>query len=257
MQITPYADINALIEILLSSIQRILGAKLVAFYLAGSLIIGDFDPNISDIDLVAALSSQIDDREFDALQEMHSAFAAQYKEWDNRIEVCYISVVALNTVRSRTSQIANISPGEPFHMRESSREWLSDWYLVRERGVTLFGPSPEEIIEPISKEEFIQTIKAHARAWGEWINDMHTQGGQAYAILTMCRALYTCTNGEQVSKKQAALWAQKALPEWSQLIENALLWRENQRNEQVDHTATFAETKRFVDFVRDMILTKS
>src|SRR5581483_90104 len=133
MQITPYADINALIEILLSSIQRILGAKLVAFYLAGSLIIGDFDPNISDIDLVAALSSQIDDREFDALQEMHSAFAAQYKEWDNRIEVCYISVVALNTVRSRTSQIANISPGEPFHMRESSREWLSDWYLVRER----------------------------------------------------------------------------------------------------------------------------
>jgi hypothetical protein len=138
-------------------------------------------------------------------------------------------------------------------MRESSREWLSDWYLVRERGVTLFGPSPQEIIEPISKEEFMQTIKAHVRRWGEWIDDMHTRNGQAYAILTLCRAYYTCKNGEQVSKKQAALWTQQALPQWSQLIQDALLWRGDRRNEQADHESTLAETKRFVDFVREQI----
>jgi Domain of unknown function (DUF4111) len=231
MQVTPYADINTLIEILLSSIQSILATKLVGLYLNGSLVIGDFDPHVSDIDLVAALSSDIDEREFEALQKMHTAFAQQHREWDGRIEVCYISVDALNAVRSRTSTIANISPGEPFHMRESSSEWLSDWYLVRERGVTLFGPSPQAIIEPISKDEFIQTIKAHAGAWGEWIYAMHTRNGQAYAILTVCRALYTCKYGEQ----------------------DALMWREDWRNEQVDHEATFAETKRFVDFVREQI----
>ncbi len=257
MQVTPYTDINALIELILSSLQHILGAKLIGLYLHGSLVIGDFDPGISDIDLVAALSMQIDEREFAALQTMHSDIVQQYREWDNRIEVCYISLAALNTVRSRTSQIANISPGEPLHMRESTREWLSNWYLVREKGAALFGPSPKEFIEPISKEEFIQAIKAHARAWGEWIHDMHTWKGHAYAILTMCRALYTCTNGEQVSKKQAGLWVQQTLPQWSQLIRNAFLWRENQHNEQGDPTAPFPETKRFVDFVRDLILTKT
>jgi hypothetical protein len=254
MRATPYTNINALLELILSSLQNVLGTKLVGLYLFGSLVIGDFDPQISDIDLMAALSSDIDEREFEALHKMHAEFAQQHREWDGRIEVCYISVAALSAVRSRTSNIARISPGEPFHTRESSREWLSNWYLVRERGVTLFGPSPQEIIEPISKDEFIQTIKAHARAWGEWIHDMHKRGGQAYAILTMCRALYTCKNGEQVSKKQAALWAQQELPEWSQLIQNALLWREDRRDEQVDHKATFAETKRFVDFVRDLII---
>jgi len=256
MQITPYAEVNELIELILSSLQSILGKKLVGLYLFGSLVIGDFDPRLSDIDLMAALTSDLDNREFEALRKMHIDFAQQHREWDGRIEVCYISLAALNTVRSRVSQIARISPGEPFHLRESSKEWLSNWYLVRGRGVTLFGPSPQAIIEPISKDEFIQTIKAHARAWGEWIHDMHTRGGLAYAILTMCRALYTCTNGEQVSKKQAALWAQQALPEWSQLIQDALLWRENRRNEQVDHSeATFVETKRFVGFVRDLIVT--
>ena len=237
MQVTPYASINELLEILLSSIQHILGTKLVGLYLNGSLVIGDFDPDSSDIDLVAALSSDIDEREFEELQKMHTAFAAQHKEWDDRIEVCYISVAALNAVRSRTGKIANISPGEPFHMRESSMEWLSDWYLVREKGIALFGPSPKTIIEPISKDEFIQTIKGHAKAWGEWIHDMHGRRSQAYAILTMCRALYTCKYGEQVSKKQAALWAQRELPDWSQLIQNALTWREDWRNQQVDHAA--------------------
>ena len=115
----PYADINQLLKLLLSGIQKILGAKLIGLYLYGSLVIGDFDPNISDIDLVAALSFDIDDKEFGTLQKMHDDFANNHKQWDDRIEVCYISVVALHAVRSHTSQIANISPGEPFHRRES------------------------------------------------------------------------------------------------------------------------------------------
>ena len=254
---TPYADINQLLEILLSSIHKILGQKLIGLYLYGSLVIGDFDPNISDIDLVAALSSDIDDKEFAELQKMHHDFAKKYKEWDDRIEVCYISVAALLAVRSRTSQIANISPGEPFHRRESSIEWLIDWYVVREKGITLFGPSPKTIIEPISKDEFIRSVKAHAKAWRVWINDMHNRKSQAYAILTICRALYTYRNGEQVSKKQAAVWAEQEFPEWSSLIQNALLWRADWRNEQIDHADTFPETLRFVHYAVSQIKKKA
>ncbi len=65
----------------------------------------------------------------------------------------------------------------------------------------------------------------------------------------MCRALYAFKNGEQVSKKQAALWAQKELPEWSPLISNALAWREAYRDEGVDHASTLPETVKFVRFV--------
>jgi predicted nucleotidyltransferase len=245
---TPYADINQLLELLLSEMYKVLGAKLIGLYLYGSLVIGDFDPNISDIDLVAALSSDIDDKEFGALQKMHDDFAKKYKEWDDRIEVCYISVAALHAVRSSTSQIANISPGEPFHRRESSKEWLTDWYVVREKGIPLFGPSPKSIIESISKDEFIRSVKANVKAWRIWIHDMHNRKSQAYAILTLCRALYTYKNGEQVSKKQAAKWAEQEFPEWSKLIQNALLWREGWRNEQVAHAETFPDTLEFVYF---------
>ncbi len=255
MQPTSYSHINELLDNLLSQLQHVLEKKLIGLYLYGSLVLGDFDPTISDIDLVAALSSDIDEKEFEALQKMHTALATTRKEWDDRIEVCYISVTALKTVRSRTSQIANISPGEPFHRRESRKEWLTDWYLVREKGVTLFGPPPKTLIEPISKEEFLQAVTDQTKAWREWIHDIqHNRKSQAYAILTMCRALYAYKNGEQVSKKQAAMWAEKELPQWSSVIKKALLWREAWRDEEVNHEATFQETLHFVNCMIDLIV---
>ena len=254
MQATSHPEINQLLDSLLSQIQAILGKKLVGVYLYGSLVTGDFDTEISDIDVLAALSSEIDEKEFTQLQKMHTDFANHHKEWENRIEVRYLSLLALKTFKVQSSPIASIDPGEPFHIREVGKHWLMNWYVVREKGVTLFGPSPKSIIEPISKEEFIESVKDHTKSWGEWINDMHTRPAQAYAILTLCRALYSYTYGEQVSKKKAAEWAQTELPEWSSLIQNALIWRDDKREEQVDHNATYPLTARFVHFIIDRIV---
>jgi len=257
MQVTPYTDINALLDSLLMHMQNILRQKLVGLYLYGSLVSGDFDHESSDIDVLAATSSDINDKEFVDLQKMHDDLIANNKKWDDRIEIAYLSAGALKTFKSRTSKIAIISPGEPFHVKEAGNDWLINWYMVREKGITLFGPSSKTLIDPISKEEFIHAVQAQTKDWAQWIYRMQQRKSQAYAILTMCRALYAYKHGEQVSKKQAALRAAKELPLWSALIKNALLWREAWRDEAVDHAAMFPETLRFVQFVIDQIVAKS
>jgi len=253
MNPTPYEDVNSLIQLLLSQTKEILGEKLVGFYLDGSLVLGDFDHKVSDIDLVAALSSDMNDGEFEALKEMHGKFAQDHNDWEDRIEVCYITTDALASVKSRTSTIANISPGEPFHRRESNIEWIMNWYILREKSIALFGVPAKTIVEPISKEEFFQAIKAHVGSWRKYVDDMRKRKGQAYAILTMCRALYAIKNGEQVSKKQAAEWTINELPEWSELIRSAIAWRETKDESHVNHDSTFPETKKFVLFVINQI----
>ena len=253
MQVTPYSDVNNVLEIIITRLRATLGDKLVGLYLEGSLVVGDFEPTISDIDLVAALASEIDDQEFAALQAMHEALVAEHPVWYDRIEVCYITVDALGSVKSRTSMIVNISPGEPIHRTEARREWIMNWYLTRERSVTLYGPSPATIIEPISKAEFIQSVRNHAEGWGDWVNDMRNPYAQSYAILTLCRALYASKNGEQVSKQAAALWVQHQLPEWSDIIQQALEWRQGGKYLGADD-ATHHRTVQFVDHVRNLIL---
>ncbi|MEA2572842.1 MAG: hypothetical protein QOH93_140 [Chloroflexia bacterium] len=256
MQWTQYPDINELLDDLLGQIRSILGEKLVGLYLYGSLVTGDFDIGASDIDLLAVTSSDIDGGEFDRLDKMHQDFILRYMQGEDRLEIAYISLGALKMYKQRSSNIAIISPGEPFHVKEAGKDWAINWYVVREKGISLYGPSPKEIIDPITREEFIEIVVRQTMEWRDWIEQGDHKSwrpSQAYAILTMCRALYAYRHGEQASKKQAALWAKRELPEWSTLINNALLWREAWRDEDVDAEATFPETVRFVHYVVDRI----
>lgn len=125
---TPYADINELLERLFSEVQKILGEKLAGFYLYGSLVTGDFEKESSDIDVLAATSSDLDEKEFEALQTMHTDFAHNNKQWEGRIEVQYLSLAALKTFKSQASKMAVISPGEPFHLKEAGKDWTINWY---------------------------------------------------------------------------------------------------------------------------------
>lgn len=257
MNPTPYSDVNEVIDSLLTQMQAILQGKLVGVYLFGSLVMGDFDPDTSDIDLLIATTELINQTEFDALHRMQQALVAQRPEWDNRLELIYLSLHALKTFKTEASTIAITSPGEPFHFIQAGSDWLVNWYIVREKGITLYGPPPASIIEPVSFAEFVTVIKDHLTWWREWLNtsDQANRGSQAYAILTMCRALYLMQNREQASKLRAAQWAANEFPQWADLINRALIWRKFMwREENVDHAATVSETQRFVRFAIDHML---
>lgn len=241
---TPYADVNQLLDVLRAEMQAVLGESLIGLYLYGSLVWGDFDPVVSDIDLLAAMSVAIDSETALALQALHGSIARRFPTWDDRIEVQYASLEGLRTFKTQASTMANISPGEPFHLIQADIAWQINWYFVRDYGVVLFGPPPSTIIAPISTAEFIASTVNNVIRWREYALDPNdTRGHQAYVILTLCRALHTHVTGLQVSKLRAARWAAAQLPEWAAVIENALLWRHDPNNKQV--TGTYPETKAF------------
>ena len=70
--------IRALLDEILLRMQGILNEKLIGFYLYGSLVAGDFDYEVSDIDLLAATASVIDENEFAALEKMHDGFIEKF-----------------------------------------------------------------------------------------------------------------------------------------------------------------------------------
>lgn len=248
---------SILLHRLLPRLQTILGGKLVGVYLFGSLVMGDFD-DISDIDLLVALTDDLTDAEFASLDAMQRSLTADERwgqQWDDRIELLYLSVAGLQSFKTQRSPIAVISPGEPFHRTDAGIDWLLNWYIVREKGLTLIGTPPHTIIPPISRAEYVQNVRDYVAAKQE-IDDATTRSGQAYVILTLCRALYTVTYGEPLSKRRAAAWAAEQVPEWASTIHNALLWREQWKDKNVDPTATLENTRRFAQFMTEKILAQ-
>jgi hypothetical protein len=245
---TPYLDVNRLLADLLARLRSTLGEQLVGLYLHGSLVGGGFDPRVRDIDLLAVLASDLDDATAFRLSAMHDALAQDYADWRDRIEVAYLSRGALAAFRTHEPCGARISPGEPFNLRLLGHYYLVEWYVVRQRGLALWGPAPEEVIPPISRTEFVAVVREHLAGWAEWSREMDLRrAAQAYVVLTMCRGLYALSHGEQASKLRAAAWAAQTYPEWAGLIDRACTWRASGDDSPPDATE-LGDIARFVEF---------
>jgi predicted nucleotidyltransferase len=235
---TPSAQ--SVVTTVTQTLPTLLDDTLVGIYLFGSLVWGDFDEDTSDIDILVVLRRDVDDTLFTALNAFHDKLALQYPYWAERIELVYISLDALDSFKEKRSPIAVISPGEPFNIKDAGLDWLINWYTIRNQCRVVYGPDPATIIPVITRDEFTNGVRAQVDEWGDWV--VHTRESrpyQAYAILTMCRALYVWQAGVQTSKRRAAEWAMQALPEQTGIIANALEWRRDHRNNDINHAATY------------------
>jgi predicted nucleotidyltransferase len=260
MKPASYKVVNDLVSELLTNIQQVLGKRLIGLYLYGSATAGDFDMDISDIDLLAAVASDITETEFSKLEEMHNNFAQKHPRWRDRIEVAYLSLHGLQTFKTERSQIVVISPGEPLNVHDAGYDWLINWYVIQENGITIFGPNPTSLIPKISKDEYIEWVKKQTALWTERAKEYAEQSPRAsvaYAVLTMCRAMYAVCHGQQVSKNRAVSWVKKEFPQWAALLDLAIAWRKRQwEEEQGSVGSELQQVIEFLDFAIDYVLNK-
>src|SRR2546425_494060 len=87
---TPSPEINSVLEELLSRVRAILGRCFVGMYLDGSLAIGDFEPDKSDLDFVVVTDGELSAETFRDLKTMHEDIAAGASKWAKELEGSYI-----------------------------------------------------------------------------------------------------------------------------------------------------------------------
>jgi len=229
----PYPEVAILLEELLESVQAILGDHFIGMYLEGSLASGDFDQD-SDIDFVVVTDIDISGGLFSALQAMHDRIATIDSWCAIQLEGSYISRHALWRYDPAHALHPNIERGrgERLKMVEHDETWAVHRYVLRGQGITLAGPAPQTLIDPVAPADLRQAALKTLHGWAAQILDNPAQmkdcGNQSYIVLTLCRILYTLHHGTVVSKPVAARWAQETLGNrWATLIERAWTGRHN------------------------------
>lgn len=226
---TPYGDVNGALAELTAQIQKLLGAHGVGIYLSGSLALGDFDPKSSDIDLVIVTSGVLAESEIAALRAMHDAFDGGDSLWAGKVEAVYVARDVLCRPFPNPTPYPQVEKDRGLFVDQLEDGWLSQCYIVREHGITLYGPDPKTIFDPVDVDALRRTVARIAQMWQReacndpsWIEWLRWRPHQAFVTLTLCRLLYTLATGAVASKPAAAAWAQSALPaHWRELIERA------------------------------------
>ncbi len=246
-KLTPYPDVNAILRRLLDGVYAILGDQLVGMYLYGSLSLGDFDPDSSDVDFLAVTADDLADPVLDALRDLHRRIAASGLRYATKLEGSYIPRDALRRYDPDHADHPTIGVDWDFGIAKHGSNWILERELVRTHGVILWGPDPATLIDPVEPADLKTAVCAALRDfWSAQLDGpdwLKPRDYQAFAILTMCRALYTLYEGKIASKPTAAAWARQALdPRWQPLIDRALIWR---HQHQPDDLTEMLEFLRF------------
>jgi predicted nucleotidyltransferase len=239
-----------MLDAMLAGIRDKLGPNLVGVYLRGSLALGDFIPSTSDIDVLAVTTRPVTVEQFAALVALHTDLAALPNPYANRLEIAYIDRAALKRF-APNQRHPSLGQGEVLAWSEHRDNWIFERWTIRECGVTLLGPEPHTLIDPIEPEELRAAARGRLSDWAAWAAQpddpdfLLPRSHKAYVVETMCRALHTVACGQLASKPRAVAWAIAALPEpWPSLVERSQAWR----TDRTLDSATVPEVLRFVQW---------
>jgi predicted nucleotidyltransferase len=224
-------EVDRMLSALLTGIREALGDNLVGVYLRGSLAMGEFIPETSDLDVLAVTEQPVDNAGFAALAAMHKELAALPNPYADRLEIAYIDRRALQRFAPGLRH-PTLEQGEALAWSEHGSNWILERWVVRQHGIALCGPDPRSLIDPISAQELRAAVRDRLRDWADWAHQpddpdwLLPRAHKAYVVETMCRALYTLAHGELPGKQQAVAWALRALPEpWRSTVERSQAWR--------------------------------
>jgi len=246
----PLVEVAALIEDLLAGVRDALGDNLLGFYLRGSLALGDFNPETSDVNILVATARPVSEPEFEALAALHVRVPAHGNQYRRDYEVSYVDRASLMRFEPGERRHPTVGSDWTFVCAEHRDNFILERWMVRERGIAVVGPDPKTLIDPISADDLRAAVGSEFRARIEhWAGGeeppvwMDTRYYQAFEIETICRALYTLEFGELPTKPQAVAWALDALPEpWRGLVR----WSQEHRADKTPDDARIPDIMRFV-----------
>jgi hypothetical protein len=238
-------QLSALLQELVERLPVILGRNLVGIYLYGSVTHGAFNPKRSDVDCIVVTERDLSDAQFRKLGAW-LARAAELNPWTARLQM---SLLIKNEILSMNSRGCLHQFGVLTRSGSDGNPII--WLDFLKSGKVLFGPRPESFLPEITPEIFFQALEREigylreetsCKPESEW-RDVPMY--RAYAVLTVCRILYSFRKGRIVSKPRAARWAIRSLPEeWREIILQALTFSDAGRTSEI----SLMRIEQFIDF---------
>jgi len=253
---TPYPELDSVLCELVESVQTVLGDNFVAACLQGSFAVGDFDLH-SDVDFIIVIEEDLSDDQVQALQTMHERIYNLDSVWAQHLDGSYFPKDSLKQYSQCGKQLWYLDNGSRSLIESEHDNTIIVRCVLREHEVSLVGPSPKSLVNPIPVGALRQEIIGVINSWGQ---EIMTEPGrfnnrfyQTFIVLNYCRMLHDLHTGTVGSKRSGAEWVKATQdPSWAELINRAWDGRPNP-SRSVRQPADPQDFKSTLEFIRYII----
>jgi predicted nucleotidyltransferase len=223
------AAVRAQVMLIVDLFGRILAGDLVGIYLHGSLAMGCFNPERSDLDLLIVAVRRLTLAEHHALQSSLVSLSRA----PSPIELSVLARDDLHPWSHPAPYLLHYSESwrgriERDLASDAWREWeiapkrdpdlAAHVTVVRQRGICLAGAPTDSILPEVPARDYWQSIAADAH---EVLDN--SARNPVYAILNACRVAAFVADRAILSKDEGGEWGLRALPaRWHAAIAAAL-----------------------------------
>jgi hypothetical protein len=174
-------------------------AGAIALYVGGSLATGDFEPDVSDLDLAAIIERPLDEEHQRQVIRLHRGLIASGRT-DEKLHCVYVPADDVDDVSHEHLTWAFEELFRRPFSAIARAELLAHGYAV-------FGPPPGELIPAVSDAELHAAVRDElagywtraARRWTIWLPDNYVDLG----LTTLARAEATLAGDGLISKREA------------------------------------------------------
>lgn len=192
---------------LASSCAALLGSRLVAVILHGSLALGAYRPQSSDIDLLAVVEDASSDGELDALEQLVGGHVAAPRI-DFRV-VTRMAAAVPTISPAMELYVGRHSGGTEVRTRGTERDLLSEFSMVRAFGRNLIGAQPARVCAPVPDAWIDSYGDEIVARWQQLTDDAENA---VLMVLTSCRIWRYTVERVYCSKLDAGRWALDRAP---------------------------------------------
>ena len=207
--------------------REILGDNLTGIYLHGSAVMGCYNPEKSDIDLIVAVEDSLSDEVKRKIMDM--TVALNEAEPAKGIEMSIVKKADCNPFIYPTPFELHFSAMHMGWYRDNPEDYVrkmngtdadlaAHFTIIKKRGKCLYGAPIDEVFAEVPKADYIDSIWNDIAEAEDEIAD-----NSMYLILNLARVLAYLQDSLVLSKKEGGEWALNNLPEkYLSLIKAAL-----------------------------------
>lgn len=216
-----------LLDKFISITKRIIGRQLTGIYLHGSMAMGCFHPQKSDIDLIIIIEREITDTQ--KMEFMKHVVRLNEQAPEKGLELSIVQRKYCNPFLYPTPYELHFSPMHLQWFQKAPQDYVKNmngedkdlaahFAIIQQYGIVLYGEEIEIVFAAVPKKDYIDSICLDIENVQEDILEQ-----PVYTILNLCRVLAFLTEELYLSKKEGGLWGIKYLPsDYHALIADAL-----------------------------------
>ncbi len=235
--------------------REILGDALTGVYLHGSMAMGCFHADKSDIDLIAVVDGDVSDAQKMRLMEAFVHFNGQAPP--KGLEISVVKREHCSPFHYPTPYELHFSPAHLQRFLEDPQDYVekmkgedidlaAHFTVIRKYGIVLFGEKIEDVFAPVPEAAYLDSIYADIEHAAQ---DILKQ--PVYMILNLCRTLAFVREGLCLSKEEGGKWGLGHLPpEHTPLVLEAIACYGSERKMAPKREAAVSFAEAMLEWIR-------